>query len=52
MEVFVSSWHKLKYCNGRNQASAFANTHNQPLQLLYSYGVSKLPGVASIIQTK
>jgi hypothetical protein len=52
MKVFVSSGHKLKILHWQKSGFAFANTHDQPLQLLHSCGIGKLPGVASVAQTK
>jgi hypothetical protein len=52
MEVFVSSGYKPKILHWQKSGFSFANIHSQPLQLLYSSGISKLPGVASVVQTK
>jgi hypothetical protein len=52
MEVFVSSGHKPKILHWQKSGFASANIHDQPIQLLYSYGISMLPGVASVAQTK
>jgi len=51
MEAFVSSGHKPKILHWQKSGFAFANIHGQPLQVLYSYGISKLPSVASVTQT-